>query len=79
VNFIYKDDWWVKEVGGTDYWLFRNDAEVFLGIGIAAWVFDVIWVARQGSRNNRIRANLFDNLTIAPTSKGLMLNFAYRF
>lgn len=78
-NFVYKDDWWVKVPEQTDYWLFRYDAEVFLGIGLAAWITDVIWVARQGKRNNQIRSNLFDHLSVAPAPKGIMFNFAYQF
>lgn len=78
-DWVYVDHSFIKVEGYTDYWLFRYDAEVFLGIGLAAWITDVIWVARRGSRNNRIRSDLFEHLSMAPVSNGLMFSFAYTF
>ena len=76
MNWVYKDDWWVTVPEQTDYWLFRYDAELFLGIGLAAWITDVIWVARRGKRNNQIRSTLYDHLTLIPFRNGIMINFA---
>ncbi len=78
-GLIYKDDWWVSKIERTDYWLFAHDAEIFLGIGIAAWLTDLIWVARQGVKNNKIRSALFDNLSLVPVERGFVLSFAYNF
>jgi hypothetical protein len=78
-DWVYVDHPFVKVEAQTDYWLFRYDAEVFLGIGLAAWITDVIWVARRGSRNNRIRADLFEHLSLAPAPDGLMFTFACTF
>lgn len=40
---------WVED--GTDYWLFKGDKEVFIGIGAAIWVTDIFRVYIKGSLN----------------------------
>jgi hypothetical protein len=75
---IYKDVW-VKEVARTEYWLFRYDAEVFLGIGLAAVLVDAIWVARQGVKNNKLRNEFTDKVSLNPTPQGLQLTFRHTF
>jgi len=78
-DWVYVDHSFIKVEARTDYWLFRYDSEVFLGIGLAAWITDVIWVARRGTRNNRIRSDLMNHLSLAPVPKGFMFTFAYSF
>jgi hypothetical protein len=75
---MYKDVW-VKEVGRTEYWLFRYDAEIFLGIGLTAMLVDVIWVARQGFKNSRLRNEFLEKISLNPTPGGLQLSFRCTF
>jgi hypothetical protein len=75
---MYKDVW-IKEVGRTEYWLFRYDAEVFLGIGLSAMLFDVIWVARQGVKNNHLRNEFLGKISLNPAPGGLQLTFRHTF
>ena len=49
----------------TDYWLFPYDSEIFLGIGIAVWVTDIVWVARKGVQNNKNKVHLLSPLNDA--------------
>ena len=77
--YLYRKDEWVKEVGRTEYWLFRYDAEVFLGIGFSAMLFDVIWVAREGVKNNRLRNEFLEKLSFNPAPGGLQLTFRLTF
>jgi hypothetical protein len=79
---IWYEEWrddYVLEPGYTEYWLFRYDAEVFLGVGITCWLVDVIWVTRRGIRNNKIKNNIFDNLTLVPVRQGMGLSYTYNF
>lgn len=78
-DYIYIDHEWMKEPGYTDYWLFPYDAEIILGIGVASWLFDVIWVARKGAVNNRVHRQVLDHLSIVPVREGAMLRLSYRF
>lgn len=74
----YRDDY-MLEKAYTDYWLFRYDAEVFLGVGITFWLADVIWVARQGIRNGKIKNEIFQDLTLLPARQGMVLSYNYNF
>jgi hypothetical protein len=78
-QYEYKDEWWVKEAESTDYWLFPYDSEVFLGVGIAVWITDIIWVARKGVQNNKIRNSIMDHISLVPSNKGVFFTFAYEF
>lgn len=75
----YKDDWWLMKAERTDYWLFPYDSEIFLGIGIAAWLTDILWVARKGTQNNKIRNQFLNQVSLVPTYQGAVLQFAYNF
>lgn len=75
---MYKDVW-IKEVAKTEYWLFRYDTEVFLGVGLAAILVDVIWVARQGVKNNKLRSEFLDKVSLNSTNQGLQLTFRHTF
>jgi hypothetical protein len=70
---------WIDEPGYTEYWLFPYDAEFFLGVGIAAWIVDVIWVARTGVKNKKVKTEIFNNLTLFPVRDGMALSFTYNF
>jgi len=74
-KFLYIDHYWMKEPASTDYWIFPYDAEIILGIGIASWLFDVIWVARKGLQNNKIRNNVLKHMSLIPSGQGLMLSY----
>jgi len=75
---VYRQNW-IEEPGYTEYWLFRYDAEFFLGVGIAAWLVDVIWVARTGTKNKKVKTEIFNNLTLFPVRDGMALSFTYNF
>ena len=78
-QYEYKEEWWVMKAESTDYWLFPYDSEIFLGIGIAVWVTDIIWVARKGVQNNKIRNSFTDHISLVPSNKGVFFSFAYKF
>ncbi len=63
----------------TEYWLFKYDAEVFLGVGLCVWLVDIIWVTRQGIRNNKIKNKVFNDLTLVPVRQGMALSYTYNF
>lgn len=71
---VYRENW-IKEPGYTEYWLFRYDTELFLGIGLAAWILDVIWVTREGIKNKKVREKIFDNLSLVPSRQGMALSY----
>jgi len=70
---VYIDHEWLQVIEKTDYWLFPHDAEVFLGVGAAAWLLDVVWVARKGALNNRVRKGIPGQVSILPARQGFML------
>ena len=76
---IYIDHEWLYEVARTDYWLFPYDAEILLGIGIGSWLFDVIWVARKGVENNKIRNSVLEHVSLVPAHRGLLLCYRKQF
>jgi len=76
--YLYKDVW-IKDVERTEYWLFRYDTEIFLGIGLTAMLIDVIWVARQGVKNNKLRNEFLDKLSLNSTHQGLSLGYTHVF
>jgi hypothetical protein len=59
--------------------LFRYDAEFFLGVAIATWIVDVIWVARTGVKNKKVKTEIFDHLTLLPVPHGMALCFTFNF
>ena len=75
---VYRRDW-IEEPGYTEYWLFRYDAEFFLGVGLAVWIIDVIWVAREGVKNKKVKNEIFNNLTLVPAKQGLALSYTFNF
>ena len=56
-----------------------NDSEIILGMGIASWLFDVIWVARKGAVNNRIYNNVLGHMSVLPVHEGFMLSYRIQF
>lgn len=50
--------------GPYNYWLFDYDSAVFLGLGLAIWIYDVIWVAHKGGRNDKLK-KAFKNLDVS--------------
>ncbi len=72
---IYINHEWLQTIEQTDYWLFQYDAEIFLGVGVATWLFDVIWVARKGTLNNRVRKGIPGQLSLLPAPQGLLLSY----
>ncbi|MCD4834284.1 MAG: hypothetical protein K8R31_10855 [Bacteroidales bacterium] len=42
----------------NNYWLFRNDKEIFLGVAASLWVFDIFWVLTKGQQNQNIKKAL---------------------
>ncbi len=52
-SHIWVEDEWVED--GTDYWLFKGDKEVFIGIGASIWIADIFWVYMKGSLNDKFR------------------------
>jgi len=48
------EEQWVED--GTDYWLFKGDKEVFIGIGAVIWVTDIFWVYIKGSLNRKFNS-----------------------
>lgn len=45
--------------GGWNYWLFKNDDAIFIGIGTAIWLFDIFWVAGKGHKNQNLPQNSY--------------------
>ena len=55
-----------------DYWLFKNDKEVFIGVAAGIWLFDIFWVYAKGQQNNRIREALKNkNFKLELSSNGI--------
>jgi hypothetical protein len=59
----------------TDYWLFNSDAEVFLGVGAAIWIADILWVAIQGFKNEEVNRHL-GNTHVGVNSHGMYLGYS---
>lgn len=78
-KYKYFEDGYMIEPPSTEYWLFPYDAEIFLGIGIASWLFDAIWVARKGVINNRVYKSVNDHFALIPRKEGLMLSYRIQF
>jgi hypothetical protein len=78
-KYKYFEDGYLVEPASTVYWLFPKDAEFILGIGIASWLFDVIWVARKGVINNRIYNSVLENTSLVPIRQGMMLSYKLQF
>ncbi|MEN8157995.1 MAG: hypothetical protein ABFS10_13675, partial [Bacteroidota bacterium] len=77
--YIYIDHEWMKEPATTKPWLFPYDTEILLGIGIASWLFDVIWVARRGVENRKIEKSLLGNVSLIPGHQGVLLSYRIQF
>lgn len=58
--------------GSYNHWLFPNDNFVFLSLGAAIWIYDIIWVANRGGRNDKLR-RAFDNINFSFTGSELGL------
>ncbi len=78
-KYKYFEDGYMVSPARTEYWLFQYDTEVILGIGIASWLFDVIWVARKGLVNNRIYTSVMEHVALIPREQGLMLSGRIQF
>jgi hypothetical protein len=76
------DQYFEKYVeGDVHYYWFKGDKEVFISLGAAIWLADVIWVFAKGTNNQKFinvtRKGSDFNLGYAPG--GLQLNYSYRF
>jgi len=63
--------------GNKQYWLFKHDNAFFLTIGLGIWVYDIIWVATKGGKNDKIN-KLLSNIELTQSPNGsfaLGLNF----
>ena len=78
-KYAYIDHYWEIEPASTNYWLFPYDSEIILGIGLASWLFDVIWVARQGVVNNRVRNSVLEHLSLLPNYEGFQIAYRLNF
>lgn len=79
IDYVYFPDGYMSKPASIDYWLFPKDAEIILGIGIASWLFDVIWVTRKGVVNNRIYNSVKGHVALLPAREGLMLHYSMQF
>lgn len=65
--------------GSYNHWLFPHDNLVFLGMGAAIWIYDIIWVANRGGRNDKLRQAL-DKVNINYNyQNGGEIGFKYNF
>jgi hypothetical protein len=78
-DVLYMPDGYMIEPAKTDYWLFPYDSEIILGIGIASWMIDVLWVTKQGMINNRVRKTIPGTAAILPIRDGILLSYRLEF
>jgi len=62
----------------TQPWLFGGDAEVFLSVGAAIWVADILWVAVKGFQNEKINQYL-TNTNFQLNNQGIALSYGFTF
>lgn len=48
----------VYEEGDMQYWLFKGDKELFISLGAAIWLADVVWVLAKGTNNKNFLKEL---------------------
>lgn len=48
--------------GESSYWLFPYDYAIFFGGAAIIWLYDVIWVAAKGGKNQKLR-NAFNDIS----------------
>jgi hypothetical protein len=62
-----------------DYWLFKNDTEIFLISGLALWIADIIWVYAKGTENERLKiySNFSFNASINNNFKNFGLTYSF--
>jgi hypothetical protein len=41
----------IYEEGDLQYWLFKGDRELFISLGAAIWLADIVWVLAKGTNN----------------------------
>jgi hypothetical protein len=75
---VYRQDW-IEEPGYTEYWLFPYDGEIFTGIGAAVWLVDIIWVARTGVKNRKVKNEILGEFNLVPVHRGMALSYKYTF
>jgi hypothetical protein len=62
----------------TSYWLFNNDAELFLFTGSAIWIGDIIWVSSKGKLNQKLStAGVDAGVTYIPGGMGVTFNIHF--
>jgi hypothetical protein len=59
-------------------WLFRGDGELFLGLGVALWLYDIYWVYQKGSENRAIN-NVLSNTSFSVNQQGVSLGYRLEF
>jgi len=48
----------IYEEGDQQYWLFKGDSEIFISLGAAIWLADIIWVLARGTNNKNFLKEL---------------------
>jgi len=59
-------------------WLFKGDGELFMGLGIAMWLYDIYWVYKKGSENKAI-SSLLGNTSFSANHDGLQVGYKVKF
>jgi len=71
----------VYEEGDVQYWLFKGDSEVFISLGAAIWLADIIWVLAKGTNNKNFLKELQrgSNVTLGYHEGNVNLNYSVTF
>lgn len=48
----------IYEEGDLQYWLFKGDRELFISLGAAIWLADIVWVLAKGTNNKNFLKEL---------------------
>jgi len=59
-------------------WLFKGDGELFMGLGIALWLYDIYWVYKKGSENRAINSVL-SNTSLSVNQDRLKISYKMKF
>jgi len=71
----------VYEEGDQQYWLFKGDSEIFISLGAAIWLADVIWVLARGTNNKNFLKELQrgSNVTLGYHEGNVNLKYSVTF
>ncbi len=59
-------------------WLFEGDGELFMGLGVMLWLYDIYWVYKKGSENRAINSVL-RHTSVAANQNGLQIAYKWNF